>query len=126
MRAVTAKVINSGGFQAIRLPKDFRVESSTVRLSKTASGFVVSEVKSSARHLKAFKALLPHRGGRARTGPPRRGVTRGYGTSGRRRADGCSRSWRIVFVAETAGPGASGLAPVFGLRSNRGKLLLAM
>ena len=57
MRAATAKVINIGRFQAIRLPKDFWVKSSTVRLSKTASGFVVSEVIPSARHLKAFKAL---------------------------------------------------------------------
>jgi virulence-associated protein VagC len=57
MRAVTAKVVDSGGFQAIRLPKDFWVKSNTVKLSKTASGFVVSEVKPSARRLKAFKAL---------------------------------------------------------------------
>lgn len=57
MRAVTAKVIKLGRFQAIRLPKVFWVKSSTVKLSKTASGFVVSEVKPSARHLKAFKAI---------------------------------------------------------------------
>jgi virulence-associated protein VagC len=57
MRAVTAKVINLGRFQAIRLPKDFWVKSSTVRLSKTASGIVGSEMKPSARRLKAFKAL---------------------------------------------------------------------
>jgi virulence-associated protein VagC len=57
MRAATAKVINIGRFHAIRLPKDFWVKSSSVRLSKTASGFVVSEVIPSARHLKAFKAL---------------------------------------------------------------------
>jgi virulence-associated protein VagC len=59
MKAATAKVINSGDFQAIRLPKDFRVKSSTVKLSKTATGFIVYEVGPSARRLKlkAFKAL---------------------------------------------------------------------
>jgi virulence-associated protein VagC len=57
MRAVTANVINIGRFRAIRLPKDFWVKSNTVKLSKTASGFFVSEVKPSARRLKAFKAL---------------------------------------------------------------------
>jgi hypothetical protein len=57
MRAVTAKVINIGRFQAIRLPKEFWVKSNTVKLSKTASGFFVSEVKPSARRLNAFKAL---------------------------------------------------------------------
>lgn len=57
MRAVTAKVINIGRFQAIRLPKDFWVKSNIVKLSKTVSGFFVSEVKPSARRLKAFRAL---------------------------------------------------------------------
>ena len=57
MKAVTAKVFDSGSFQTIRLPKDFRVKSSTVKLSKTAAGLIVSEVKPSARRLKAFKAL---------------------------------------------------------------------
>jgi len=44
MKAVTAKVFDSGNFQTIRLPKDIRVKSSTVKLSKTAAGFIVSEV----------------------------------------------------------------------------------
>jgi len=57
MKAVTAKVFDSGRFQTIRLPKDFRVKSSTVKLSKTTAGFVVSEVKPSPRNVKAFKAL---------------------------------------------------------------------
>jgi len=57
MKAVTAKVFDSGGFQAIRLPKEFWVKSSTVKLSKTAAGFIVYEMKPSARRLKAFKAL---------------------------------------------------------------------
>ena len=57
MKAVTAKVFDSGSFQTIRLPKDIRVKSSTVKLSKTAAGFIVYEVKPSARRLKAFKAL---------------------------------------------------------------------
>jgi virulence-associated protein VagC len=57
MKAATAKVFNSGDFETIRLLKDFRVKSSTVKLSKSAAGFIVSDVKPSARRLKAFKAL---------------------------------------------------------------------
>jgi hypothetical protein len=47
MRAVTAKVLNFGRFQVTRLPKTFRVKSSSVKLSKTAAGFAVSVAKTS-------------------------------------------------------------------------------
>jgi antitoxin VapB len=36
-----AKVFRNGRSQAIRLPKDFRVETDQVYLKKTAEGFVV-------------------------------------------------------------------------------------
>lgn len=37
----TAKVFRNGRSQAIRLPKEFRVESEEVYLKKTAEGFLV-------------------------------------------------------------------------------------
>ncbi len=37
----TAKVFQNGRSQAIRLPKDFRVESAEVYLKKTPEGFLV-------------------------------------------------------------------------------------
>jgi antitoxin VapB len=37
----TAKVFRNGRSQAIRLPKEFRVEASEVYLKKTAEGFLV-------------------------------------------------------------------------------------
>jgi antitoxin VapB len=36
-----AKVFRTGRSQAIRLPKEFRVEASEVRLKRTAEGFLV-------------------------------------------------------------------------------------
>ena len=36
-----AKVFRTGRSQAIRLPKEFRVEADTVRLERTAEGFLV-------------------------------------------------------------------------------------
>lgn len=37
----TAKVFRTGRSQAIRLPKEFRVEASEVHLKRTAEGFLV-------------------------------------------------------------------------------------
>src|SRR5215470_18029132 len=48
----------------------------------------------------------------------------GFGTIGRIKAEGCSLSWRIVFVAETNRVASAGLSPVFVFLSKRGKLLL--
>jgi len=39
----TAKVFQNGRSQAIRLPKEFRVETNEVFLKKTAEGFLVME-----------------------------------------------------------------------------------
>jgi hypothetical protein len=39
MRAVTAKVYDTGLFQVIHLPRAFWVKSSTVKLVKVAGGF---------------------------------------------------------------------------------------
>jgi len=36
-----AKIIRTGRSQAIRLPKEFRVEADEVRLKRTAEGFLV-------------------------------------------------------------------------------------
>ncbi len=38
---VLARVFRTGRSQAIRLPKEFRVESDTVRLKRTSEGFLV-------------------------------------------------------------------------------------
>jgi antitoxin VapB len=39
-----AKVFKSGGSQAIRLPKEFRLKGKLVYLKKTREGFVVTEI----------------------------------------------------------------------------------
>src|SRR3954466_4026451 len=46
------------------------------------------------------------------------------GTIGRISADGCSASWRILFVAGTCREALPFSSPVLRFRSNRGKLLL--
>ena len=57
MSAVTAKVFRSGNSQALRLPKAFRLKSSTVTLVKTADGFYVQDELGQASRIKAFRAL---------------------------------------------------------------------
>ncbi len=41
--SVSAKVFKNGRSQAIRLPKEFRVSSSEVRLTRVAGGILISE-----------------------------------------------------------------------------------
>ena len=57
MSAVTAKVLRSGNSQALRLPKAFRLKSTTVKLVKTTDGFYVHDELGQANRLKAFMAL---------------------------------------------------------------------
>ena len=57
MKTVTAEVFKSGDFQALRIPKAFRLSSKTVQLVKTADGFVVKDESVHARRAKAFAAL---------------------------------------------------------------------
>ena len=53
----TAKVFQSGNSQALRLPKSFRLKSTTVKLVKTADGFSVHDDDEHGRRVKAFAAL---------------------------------------------------------------------
>jgi virulence-associated protein VagC len=57
MSVATAKVFQSGNSQALRLPKAFRLRSSTVKLVKTPDGFTVHDENAHARRVKAFAAL---------------------------------------------------------------------
>ena len=57
MTVVHAKVFQSGNSQALRLPKSFRLKSSTVKLVKTPDGFTVHDDDTQARRAKAFAAL---------------------------------------------------------------------
>jgi antitoxin VapB len=53
----TAKVFKSGNSQALRLPKAFRLSSSTVQLTKLPDGFLVRDNRGHARRRRAFAAL---------------------------------------------------------------------
>ena len=57
MSGATAKVFQSGNSQALRLPKAFRLKSTTVKLVKTSDGFTVHDENAHARRVKAFTAL---------------------------------------------------------------------
>ncbi|MFM8618463.1 MAG: antitoxin [Opitutaceae bacterium] len=57
MAAVTAKVFQAGNSQALRLPKAFRLKSSTVKLIRTADGFSVYDEQARASRIRAFAAL---------------------------------------------------------------------
>jgi len=57
MTTATAKIFKSGNSQALRLPKAFRISSSTVTLVKMPDGFFARDEKAHARRLKAFSAL---------------------------------------------------------------------
>jgi len=57
MTAITAKVFQSGNSQALRLPKAFRLKSSTVKLVRTADGFSVHDEQAQASRIRAFASL---------------------------------------------------------------------
>lgn len=47
--ATTTKVFISGGSQAVRIPKDFRLDTDTVSIERTEGGLLISEAVPSAR-----------------------------------------------------------------------------
>jgi len=57
MKTASAKIFQSGNSQALRLPKAFRLQSSTVTLVKTEDGFTVHDEKARSGRRKAFAAL---------------------------------------------------------------------
>ena len=57
MSIATAKVFQSGNSQALRLPKSFRLKSTTVKLVKTPDGFTVHDDDAHGRRMKAFAML---------------------------------------------------------------------
>ena len=57
MPTVTAKVFKSGNSQAIRLPKAWRLTTSTVQIEKTGHGLLILDPKAEAKRVKALAKL---------------------------------------------------------------------
>ena len=57
MTTVTAKVFKSGNSQAIRLPKAWRLSTTTVQIEKTGRGLLVLDPKAEAKRVKALGKL---------------------------------------------------------------------
>jgi virulence-associated protein VagC len=57
MPVVTAKVFKSGNSQAIRLPKAWRLPTSTVQIEKTGRGLLILDPKLEARRIRALAKL---------------------------------------------------------------------
>ncbi len=57
MSTVTTKVFKSGNSQAIRLPKAWRLASSTVQIEKTGHGLLILDPKAEAKRVKALAKL---------------------------------------------------------------------
>jgi antitoxin VapB len=53
MPTITAKVFKSGNSQAIRLPKAWRLATTTVQIEKTGRGMLILDPKAEAKWLKA-------------------------------------------------------------------------
>jgi len=57
MPIVTAKVFKSGNSQAIRLPKAWRLTTSTVQIEKTGHGLLIIDPKAQAKRVRALAKL---------------------------------------------------------------------
>lgn len=57
MKTATAKLFQHGGSQALRLPKEFRLPGSVVRLSKTAEGILIQPLEDNTRRARLFARL---------------------------------------------------------------------
>jgi antitoxin VapB len=57
MPTITARVFKSGNSQAIRLPKAWRLSTTTVQIEKTGRGLLVLDPKVEARRVKALARL---------------------------------------------------------------------
>jgi len=57
MPTVVAKVFKSGNSQAIRLPKAWRLATTTVQIEKTGHGLLILDPKVAAKRVKALAKL---------------------------------------------------------------------
>jgi antitoxin VapB len=57
MPTITTRVFKSGNSQAIRLPKAWRLSTTTVQIEKTGRGLLVLDPKVEARRVKALAKL---------------------------------------------------------------------
>jgi len=57
MPTITARVFKSGNSQAIRLPKAWRLATTTVQIEKTGRGMLILDPKAEAKRLKALAML---------------------------------------------------------------------
>jgi virulence-associated protein VagC len=54
---ITAKVFKLGNSQAIRLPKAWRLSTTTVQIEKTGRGLLILDPKAEAKRVKALAKL---------------------------------------------------------------------
>ena len=57
MQTIIARVFKSGNSQAIRLPKAWRLATTTVQIEKTGRGMIILDPKAEAKRLKALARL---------------------------------------------------------------------
>jgi antitoxin VapB len=57
MLTITAKVFKSGNSQAVRLPKAWRMSTTTVQIEKTGRGLLILDPKAEAKRVKALAKL---------------------------------------------------------------------
>ncbi len=57
MPTITAKVFKSGNSQAIRLPKAWRLPTSSVQIEKTGRGLLILDPKAEAKRVRALAKL---------------------------------------------------------------------
>jgi antitoxin VapB len=57
MPTITARVFKSGNSQAIRLPKAWRLATTTVQIEKTGRGMIILDPKAEAKRIKALARL---------------------------------------------------------------------
>jgi antitoxin VapB len=57
MPTITTRVFKSGNSQAIRLPKAWRLATTTVQIEKTGRGMLILDPKAEAKRLKALTKL---------------------------------------------------------------------
>jgi len=57
MKTALAKLFQHGGSQALRLPKEFRLPGTVVKLSKTPNGILVQPVEDNRRRARQLAGL---------------------------------------------------------------------
>jgi virulence-associated protein VagC len=57
MPTITAKVFKSGNYQAIRLPKGWRLATRTVQIERIGQGLLILDSKAEAKRLRALAKL---------------------------------------------------------------------